>query len=131
MNIQTLKTNKNRLIAVAAIVATMAVGGVAIAGDKGSCGGHHGKGHWGESAGKHSEKRLNRLAEKLELNDEQKTQIQAIMESNRTEMQQHFEQQREATKAQLGEVLSAEQLEEFENMIEKKKGNHGDKKAVR
>lgn len=129
MNIQTLKSNKNRLIAAAAIVATLAVGEVALAGGKGDCSSQHGKGHWGESAGKHSEKRLDRLAEKLELSDEQKTQLEAIMESNRTERQQHAELQREAMKAQLGEVLTSEQLEEFDSMMEKKKGRRGDKKA--
>lgn len=121
-DLNTSITKKSALIA-GALAASLLVGGAAVAGGK-----NYGdrEGHRGQS-GMMSEKRMDRLASKLELSDEQKTQVLSIMETNREKQQALREQNREALKAELGTVLSAEQMEELEAMMEKRGGKRGGK----
>lgn len=111
---QAPKSTKKTLAVAAALVATLAVSGVAVAGGK-NCGGRGG--HHGEMGGKH----LQRLSDKLELSEDQQSQVETIMQANRERRQQQHEQNREALKTELAGVLSAEQLEQFEAMMEKRK----------
>ncbi|MGB0867243.1 MAG: Spy/CpxP family protein refolding chaperone, partial [Granulosicoccaceae bacterium] len=111
-------TPKKTLLIAGALATTLLVGGVAIAGGK-DCGERGHRANWSAEKG---EKRMDRLASKLELTDEQKTQVKSIMQANREQRQKQFQQNREALQAELSSVLTDEQMEEFETMMEKRGG---------
>ncbi|TNE28167.1 MAG: hypothetical protein EP346_09900 [Bacteroidetes bacterium] len=59
---------------------------------------------------------LDRIAEDLELTEEQRTRVEAIMEANRTKMRERREQMREERNAmmrEMQEVLTEEQMVEW------------------
>lgn len=112
---------KKTLIIAGALATSLLIGGVAVAGGK-NCNGR--EGHRGQMSAEQSQKKIDRLASKLELSGEQKTQVQTIMQANRDKQQALRQQNREMFKAELSTVLSAEQMEEFEIMMEKRGGKH-------
>ena len=112
---------KKTFIIAGALATSLLLGGVAVAGGK-SC--KDGEGHRGQMSAEQGQKKMDRLASKLELSDEQKTQVQTIMQANRDKRQALRQQHRETFKAELSTVLSAEQMEEFETMMEKRGGKH-------
>lgn len=59
---------------------------------------------------------MDRMAEKLELTSEQEAQFQEIMQTKREKKKSFFKELRADTHAQLKEVLTEEQLAEFEEM---------------
>lgn len=121
-----MKNSNKTLLIAGALATTLLAGGVAVAGGKGGCSDKDGhRGQWSaEHGSKKMEKRLDRLASKLELSDEQKAEVATIMQANRDKQQAMREQNREAFKAELGSVLSAEQMQEFETLMEKRGGKH-------
>ena len=60
--------------------------------------------------------RMERMAEKLELTSEQEAQFREIMQTKREKKKSFFKELRADTHAQLKEVLTEEQLAEFEEM---------------
>ena len=64
--------------------------------------------------------RMDRVVEKLELTTEQEAQFREIMEARRDEMKSYHEEQRANTLDQLSNVLTDEQLAEFEEMTERR-----------
>ena len=112
---------KKTFIIAGALATSLLIGGVAVAGGK-NC--NDREGHRGQMSAEQGQKKMDRLASKLELSDEQKTQVQTIMQANRDKTQALRQQNREALKTELGTVLSAEQMEEFETMMEKRGGKH-------
>lgn len=126
------KTKQNVLIAGALVSALLIGGGAAIAGGKDCTDGEGRQGKWAEKGEKHAEKRLHRMSKKLELNDEQKAQVGAIMEANRDKMQQQREANRAEFKSEISQVLSEEQMAKFAEMMNGRgdkhhKGKRGDK----
>ena len=63
---------------------------------------------------------LNRMVDRLELTSKQETQFREIMTTSFEQMKSYHEQQRAETLKQLGSVLSAEQLTEFEEITERR-----------
>lgn len=116
-----ISNTKKTLIIAGALATSLFIGGVAVAGGK-NCSDR--EGHRGQMSAEQSQKKIERLASKLELSDEQKTQVQTIMQANREKQQALRQQNREAFKAELSTVLSAEQMEEFETMMDKRGGKH-------
>jgi len=66
---------------------------------------------------------VERLAEKLNLTDEQKTQLESIF----AEQGEKRRALREETRTQMQEVLTAEQLTQLNEMRQQWKGRHGGK----
>lgn len=115
-------SNKKKSFIIAGALATsLLIGGVAVAGGK-NCSDR--EGHRGQMSAEQSQKKIDRLASRLELSEEQKTQMQTILQANREKQQALRQQNREAFKAELSTVLSAEQMEEFETMMDKRGGKH-------
>ncbi|WLQ13000.1 Spy/CpxP family protein refolding chaperone [Hahella aquimaris] len=91
--------------------------------------------------GPHQGPNIDRLAEKLALTDEQKTQFETIMEESREqrhtlmeqykpqreEMHTAMENLRTQTDAKLGAVLNAEQMEKLKEMHEMR-GQHKERR---
>ena len=85
------------------------------------------------------EKQLARLSEKLNLDEAQQEQVNVILQNKHTERKaliEKYKPQREAfkqemnvirdnTHAQLAEILTPEQLEQFNEMREKRKNRKG------
>lgn len=59
---------------------------------------------------------MERMAEKLELTSEQEAQFREIMQTKREKKKSFFKELRADTHAQIKEVLTEEQLAEFEEM---------------
>ncbi len=59
---------------------------------------------------------MDRMAEKLELTSEQEAQFREIMQTKREKKKSFFKELRADTHTQLKEVLTDEQLAEFEEM---------------
>ncbi len=59
---------------------------------------------------------MDSMAEKLELTSEQEAQFREIMQTKREKKKSFFKELRADTHAQLEEVLTEEQLAEFEEM---------------
>lgn len=59
---------------------------------------------------------MERMTEKLELTSEQEAQFREIMQTKREKKKSFFKELRADTHAQLKEVLTEEQLAEFEEM---------------
>lgn len=67
------------------------------------------------------------LVSKLELTEEQQTQLDGIFEANqpkRDAIREQMEALREETQTQIKSILSAEQLEEYEAMQERREKRH-------
>lgn len=62
----------------------------------------------------------DRIIKKLELNDEQATQFREIMQSKRENMRAFHDQQYQDTLEKLDAVLNEEQMEEFQEMRERR-----------
>lgn len=88
-----------KLIPCLLVAAVLAAGSVSVSADHGGHGGH-----------------MDRMAEKLELTSEQEAQFQEIMQTKREKKKSFFKELRADTHAQLKEVLTEEQLAEFEEM---------------
>ncbi len=65
--------------------------------------------------GKHG-KHVDRMIEKLELNDEQATQFRTVMQTKHEKMRAYHKEQYQETLSQLETFLTAEQLQEFQEM---------------
>lgn len=91
----------------AAIPAAIAAGGIASQGEVGPSYGP----------------KVERLAQKLNLTDEQKTQLESIF----AEQGEKRQALREETRARMQEVLTAEQLTQLDEMRQQRKGRHGGK----
>lgn len=59
---------------------------------------------------------MDRVVEKLQLTTEQETQFREIMKAKREQMKSFHQMQRAKAHAQLKEILTDEQLAEFEEM---------------
>jgi protein CpxP len=66
---------------------------------------------------------VDRLAQKLDLTDQQKTQLKAIF----AEQREKRRALREEKRARMQEVLTPEQLTEWDEMRQRRKGRHGRK----
>lgn len=66
---------------------------------------------------------VERLAQTLDLTDQQKTQLEAIF----AEQGEKRRALREETRARMQEVLTAEQLTQLDEMRQHRKGRHGGK----
>ena len=64
--------------------------------------------------------RIDQVVAKLELTTEQETKFREIMQAKRESMKSYREAQRAETLNQLKNVLTEEQLAEFEEMIERR-----------
>ena len=67
------------------------------------------------------------LVSKLELTEEQQTQLDGIFEANkpkREDLREQMEALRADTQTQIKSILSEEQLEEFESMQERREKRH-------
>ncbi len=72
-----------------------------------------------------AEKRMQRLAKKLDLSEEQITQVNAVFESQqatREDIRQQMKALHEDTRNQLSGILTPEQQEKFDQMHQRKKG---------
>lgn len=79
---------------------------------------------------------VEKLTEKLTLTTEQQAQVAAIIEEHKAEkaaLREERKAQRDAFKTSISELLTEEQLAEFESMKKGKKGkkgHHDDKEAM-
>ena len=64
--------------------------------------------------------RMDRVIEKLDLNAEQADQFRAVMETKRESMKSYHEAQRTETLNQLQGILTDDQLQQFEEMTERR-----------
>lgn len=94
--------------------------------------------HHGEKADRTPEKRLEmklrKMAEHLNLNDEQIAQIKPLMAAHQQKEQAHRQEakaMREAFKADLAKVLSEEQMQELDKLHEKRKHKMREKRHHR
>lgn len=87
------------------------------------------------AGGQHHEKMVTKLIEKLELDDGRASEVRAILDASheqrkalREEMREKQKALREVTKSNLATVLTEEELEKFEKMLEKKREKMKEKK---
>jgi len=67
-----------------------------------------------------ADERLNRLAEELKLNDEQKAKVQAAFDEMRDKIQSAIVQASTNVESRLRKALSPEQYEKLENLLEQR-----------
>ena len=84
-------------------------------------------GNHGWHGSKTPEERMNRLSEKLNLTDEQKTKVQAVFE----DMWQQMGEAKSNANTQLQQILTPEQYQELQNMKQRKhhRHHHGDEET--
>ena len=75
----------------------------------------------------HNEKRMERLAEKLSLTDDQAQAFQTVMEGQAEKRRAFMEAHKAETLDNLSSVLDSEQLTKFEEMMERRKKGQGGK----
>lgn len=73
-------------------------------------------GHYGDRG----EHRAERMAEYLQLNDQQRTEVQKIFDEQRAKRQAQREQMRQETRAQLDKVLTPEQQAKWQEMRDRR-----------
>lgn len=73
-------------------------------------------GNHGWHGAKTPEERLNRLSERLNLTDEQKSKVQAVFET----MHQQIQEVKTNADTQLQQILTPEQYQEFQNLRQRK-----------
>jgi len=72
--------------------------------------------------------RFERMAEELQLDEQQKTQVRAIMDAAREKGRAQMQALREQTRAELEDVLTPEQLQKFDAMAEKRRERYQERK---
>ena len=86
------------------------------------CGGRGGPGGQGQSSSFNPE---DRMANELNLNDEQKKQMKSIMLEQRTEARQWRKEHQQKMQTKLSKVFTAEQLEQFKDLQEQRMERKG------
>lgn len=71
------------------------------------------------------DKRIERMTEKLSLNDDQAAKVKTIMQEQMEKRKAMMEQHRTETEARLGTVLTSEQMQKMQEMKEKRKEKRG------
>ena len=85
-------------------------------------------------AGANADKRMQRMIEKLELSEEQVSQVETIMtnqQARRDEIREQMQALRADTRSQMSAILTDEQLEKFDRMQQHKKHKRDKFQAMR
>jgi hypothetical protein len=78
-----------------------------------------------------SDKRMQKMVEKLQLNEQQTTQIDIILESKkiqREEIHQQMKALREQTNGEIASILNEDQMEKFNKLQQKNKERKKERK---